>query len=178
MVTVSLCRCRRSSMAPRERKTAYWIVGPDMTVSMLLEAVRAWVQAGGDRSQLKFFFCVENESLIAAFADEEVYVMDRIPIPPLHTIKLGPVNHLVKELATHWDGLKPALASLNITESDYHGGAYEGKQCTQILKKIELVNIPPEHKPFEVAFLALRDLEYMASKVNCPILYTNVDLFL
>ena len=125
------------------------------------------------RSQLKFFFCVENESLIAAFAGEEVYVMDRIPIPPLHTIKLGPVNHLVKELASHWDGFKPALASLNITESDYHGGAYDGKQCTQILKKIELMNIPPEHKPFEVAFLALRDLEYMASKVNCPILYTN-----
>ena len=120
------------------------------------------------RSQLKFFGCVENEPLIRAFAGEEVYVMDRIPIPPLHTIKLGPVNHLVRELASHWDGLKPALASLNIKESDYFGGAYEGKQCTQILKKIELLNIPPEHKPFEVAFLALRELEYMASKVNCP----------
>jgi hypothetical protein len=49
MVTASLCRCRKSSLAPRQKKTAHWIDGPDMTVAMLLEAVHAWVESGGDR---------------------------------------------------------------------------------------------------------------------------------
>ena len=49
MVTASMCRCTKSSLAPRLKKTAFWIVGPDMTVAMLLEAVRAWVESGGDR---------------------------------------------------------------------------------------------------------------------------------
>ena len=44
-----MSRCRKSSLAPRLRKTAHWIVGPDMTVAMLLEAVLAWVESGGDR---------------------------------------------------------------------------------------------------------------------------------
>ena len=57
------------------------------------------------------------------------------------------------------------LALLHIIRSEYHGGCFQGKQCSKILDNIEFLQIPEEKKPFKDAFIALRDLNHMAAKV-------------
>ena len=57
------------------------------------------------------------------------------------------------------------LALLHIFRDDYHGGCFEGNQCSSILASIQFLQIPEEHKPFEDALTALRDLNIMAAKV-------------
>jgi hypothetical protein len=59
------------------------------------------------------------------------------------------------------------LALLHIHQSEYHGGSYEGNQCSRILANIEFLQIPEEHKPFKDALIALKHLNDMASKVTC-----------
>ena len=57
------------------------------------------------------------------------------------------------------------LALLHIFRDDYHGGCFEGNQCSSILASIQFLQIPEEQKPFEDALIALRDLNIMAAKV-------------
>ena len=41
----------------------------------------------------------------------ETKVLLKAPPPPLHTVRLGPTNHLLNSLGTVWDGLQVIMGS-------------------------------------------------------------------
>ena len=51
-----------------------------------------------------------------------------IPLPPLHTILLGPVNHIIDNLKLLYPELENILKFLHIVNSNYHTGNLEGKR--------------------------------------------------
>lgn len=92
-----------------------------------------------------------------------------VPIPVLHCLKLGPVNHIIMALREVYPGVDEKLALMHLVLSAYHGGSYEGNECSKILNNIDKLCIPEDHKPFMDALTALRDLNIMACKVMANI---------
>ena len=171
--------CRKESLAPALKKTSGWIQGPNRTLDSLVADHTRWLsETGGDRRALKHYHSQEFLPLLTCEAGQSNLVLVRVPIPPLHCIKLGPVNHLVKALKEVYPGLNDRLAALHLQLSEYHGGCYQGKQCTTILKNIEALEIPDEHEPFKTALVALRDLNEMAAKVSMMSGFLNKKLLL
>ena len=65
-----------------------------------------------------------------------------IPPPPLHTILLGPVYHIFKELKKRFPKILKIVSELQIQRAKYHRRNFEGNQCRAILKKIKHMEIP------------------------------------
>ena len=87
----------------------------------------------------------------------ETKIIESFPPPPLHTVKLGPVNGLLELFSeTCPEETKEFLESNYITKEAYHGGELEGGQCDKLLKKIEKLEetIPDEHKSILDGFVA------------------------
>ena len=75
-------------------------------------------------------------------------IIIKAPPPPLHCVRLGPTNHLVRALRELWPDLqvflyivfleiikniqKVYLSRLHITEEAYHGREYEGNECKKV----------------------------------------------
>ena len=119
----------------------------------------------------------EHEPLING--DPEESVIKTIPPPPLHTILLGPVNHIMKELFKRRPNMLKTISALHIQRSKYHGRNFEGKhkskymqilillytgpQCRSLLKKIEELQIPEAFNKFKDVLLSLRDLHHLCN---------------
>ena len=73
--------------------------------------------------QVKEFYNVEHFPIF--HSKKDMKVIDLCPPPPLHLIKLGPVNKVYGELAKRLD-LTQFEKSINITKEQYHSGEYEG----------------------------------------------------
>ena len=78
----------------------------------------------GNRKNLKRFMNCEYEPLINGIEDDPI--IKTIPPPPLHTILLGPVNHVFKELLKRYKPILKKVSSLQIQRSKYHGRNFEG----------------------------------------------------
>ena len=58
---------------------------------------------------------------------KESSVIKLIPPPPLHVIRLGPVNKLMDSLDIHCpDITKEFLSGLHVVREQYHSGNFEG----------------------------------------------------
>ena len=93
-----------------------------------------------------------------------------IPPPPLHTILLGPVNHIFKELKKRFPKILQIVSELHIQRAKYHGRNFEGNQCRAILKKIEQMKIPDCFKEFKDVLLALKEIHEVC---NAQLLSSN-----
>ena len=62
--------------------------------------------------------------------DDPIYLT--ILPPPLHTILLGPVNHVIKELRKRHPVIMKTIDNLHIQQSKYHGKNFEGNQFRAI----------------------------------------------
>ena len=89
------------------------------------------------RNLLKLYGSSEFVPLLTAQDGQPSRVMDIIPIPVLHCIKLGPVNHIIKALCEVYPGVDDRLCRMHLVMSAYHGGQYEGRECSILLNNIE-----------------------------------------
>ena len=80
-----------------------------------------------NRANLKNYMNCENDPLLGG--DKDKPIINYIPPPPLHTILLGPVNHVVRELEKRYPKILKTLSKLHIQRSKYHGKSFEGNQC-------------------------------------------------
>ena len=130
------------------------------TIQNLLEDNALWVNSEQDRTFLKNFNNVEHKPLLKGKTGVETPTMDLLPIPGLHCIKLGPVNHLMKHLKKFVD-TKDFEKRHSLIEEMYHGGQYIGPDCEKIFSKLD--DLEEEVKKQNVATVAfvdaLRDLK-------------------
>jgi hypothetical protein len=122
----------------------------------------------GNRTNLKEHMNCEFDPLING--NPENSIIKVIHPPALHTILLGPVNHVFKELKKRFPKILKLVSSLHIQRSKYHGRNFEGNQCKNLLKKIEDMQIPECFKEFKDVFLAIRDLHEVC---NAQVLSCN-----
>ena len=71
------------------------------------------------------------------------------PPPPLHVIKLGPVNHLWNGLSKHHD-MAHIEKLLGLTKSDKQKKAFQGPECDKILRNLDFLQacLPEELHTF------------------------------
>ena len=135
LVNISIGICSHSSKHPCPYGQCYkdrhgnWIKGQDRTISNIRENRRTWMNRSrnkkGTRTNLKKYMNCEFEPLING--DPEDPIIKTVPPPPLHTVLLGPVNHLMKELIKRYPTILKTLSNLHIQRSKYHGRSFEGK---------------------------------------------------
>ena len=135
LVNISIGICSHSSKYPCPYGECYkdsqgnWIKGQDRTICNIRENRRTWMRRSrskkGKRTNLKKYMNCEFEPLING--DPEDPIIKTVPPPPLHTVLLGPVNHLMKELMKRYPKILKTLSNLHIQRSKYHGRSFEGK---------------------------------------------------
>ena len=125
------------------------------------------------RDRLKEYFNCESKPLLTC-DDENTPILYQIPPPPLHTILLGPVNHIVQHLLIHYPNLVNILHDLSIQKANYHGKSFEGNQCKLILRNIEKLNIPNNLIEFKNVLLKLKNLHFVCNSEILPCSYTKV----
>ena len=136
-----------------------WVKGCDRTIRNIQEHRKEWLSKSrkltGTKSTLKYHMNCENIPILDGDPDDPIYLT--IPPPPLHTILLGPVNHVFKELRKRHPVIMKTIDNLHIQQSKYHGKNFEGNQCRAILKSVHKLNIPKELVEFKNAFIAIKN---------------------
>ena len=135
LVNISIGICSHSSKYPCPYGECYkdsrgnWIKGQDRTIRNIRENRSTWMRRSrnkkGNRTNLKNYMNCEFEPLINS--DPEDPIVKTVPPPPLHTVLLGPVNHVMKELMKRSSKILKTLSNLHIQRSKYHGRSFEGK---------------------------------------------------
>ena len=135
LVNISIGICSHSSKYPCPYGECYkdsrgnWIKGQDRTIRNIRENRSTWMRRSrnknGNRTNLKNYMNCEFEPLINS--DPEDPIIKTVPPPPLHTVLLGPVNHVMKELMKRSSKILKTLSNLHIQRSKYHGRSFEGK---------------------------------------------------
>ena len=140
------------------KEEGLWNVGRDRTVEEINHFNQRWIdETGADPSKLKDYFNCKNKSLLKANNSGATKVIEACSPPPLHTVKLGPVNGLLDLLTENCpEETKEFLLENHITKEAYHGGELEGGQFDKLLKKIDYLEdtIPDEHKSILDGFAA------------------------
>ena len=151
---------------------------------------REYFDSDNSRKNIKDFKSCELLPLLEPLdlpEGAETPIWLKIPFPPLHTVIIGPVNHLEDNLMKFCDyegydcvwkniprenraenpvRIYENICSLN--KSDYHGQKMEGNQCQDFIKEKNLVKLEnllledgmPEDlvKKYIVAFTSIREV--------------------
>ena len=106
LVNITLGLCTHSSKHPCPYGECFrneygnWVKGRDGTIGNIKEHRAKWMERSrnkeGNRKKIKEHMNCEYEPLINGYPEDSM--INTIPPPPLHTILLGPVNHIMKEL--------------------------------------------------------------------------------
>ena len=122
------------------------------TLGRIRKMVQAYRNSGSQLKKASDFLNCIHEPLMSG--EDETPVLSIIPPPELH-LMLGAVNKIFEELNKAWgDNKGTTFASRhNICRTDYFGGGYEGNQCKEILKKVDLLaqELPPALQKFAEA---------------------------
>jgi hypothetical protein len=119
-----------------------WTHGPERTLESLVEDQKLWEDNSGIRAELKEYYNVEHKPLLHAsnnqllsnnFSTTSTLVL--LPPPGLHTILLGPVNHLWKALGKQID-LTPFEILFKLVKNDRQKKEFQGPQCKKVLRNL------------------------------------------
>ena len=101
-------------------------------------------------------------------------MIDIYPPPPLHLIKLGPLNKVYGESRNRVD-LTEFEKKINVKREEYHSGEFEGNECTRIMKNLDMLEELVAEEDCELLpFIEnLRDLKSLDEVVNSEILPEN-----
>ena len=127
-----LCQKAGLGMGPLW-KEGEWIKGEDCSLESLKDHQEQWWREGrANRTRLKEYYNVEFEPLFTTYRPVwlgpllPTYILEKIPPPPLHTFRLGPVNHIITCLAKYFPELEEHLANLHVVKEAYHRETFEG----------------------------------------------------
>ena len=161
----------------QNEETDEWIKGENRTFRNITENNEKWKQRSrsklGNRKVLKNFKNCEFVPLFGS-EDPDTPVLFKIPPPPLHTILLGPVNHIIDSLKKQHPSLTKILEKLNIQKAKYHGQKFEGNQCRKILKNIKKFKIPYDLHEYKTVLTSLSDLHKVCNQELLSYRYTEV----
>jgi hypothetical protein len=77
-----------------------WLKGRDRTLANIRQNQTKWMQRSRDKNgtwaNLKDHMNCEHDPLLGGNSNDPI--IKTIPPPPLHTVLLGPVSHIIKEL--------------------------------------------------------------------------------
>ena len=142
-----------------------WVKGPDRTINKIKMCRTKWINKSrnkeGNRANLKNYMNCEYIPLVNG--DPNDPIIKTIPPPPLHTVLLGPVNHVFKALEKKYPQILQTISKLHIQKSKYHGCSFEGNQCRSILRSIHKLNIPDRFSAFREVLLAINDLHRLCN---------------
>ena len=97
-----------------------------------------WVkETNADPKLLKNYFnCIYNPILKANDCGHSK-VINVAPPPPLHICKLGPFNHLIKNLSKLCpDHVEKFTETIHVSKEKYHNEDYEGNEINKFLKNL------------------------------------------
>ena len=67
-------------------------------------------------------------------------IIEKCPPAPLHVCKLGPFNHIIKNLAKiSPDAVAKFVDEIKVSREKYHGGEYEGNEISKCLNNIHVL---------------------------------------
>ena len=133
-----------------------WEKGELRHLEDLIATVTLWEEESGLREKLKEYNNVQHVPLLqtptAKLLDNDysdTLTLTLTPPPPLHVIKLGPVNHLWNGLSKHHD-MAHIEKLLGLTKSDKQKKAFQGPECDKILRNLDFLQacLPKELHTF------------------------------
>ena len=133
-----------------------WEKGELRHLEDLIATVTLWEEESGLREKLKEYHNVQHVPLLqtptAKLLDNDysdTLTLTLTPPPPLHVIKLGPVNHLWNGLSKHHD-MAHIEKLLGLTKSDKQKKAFQGPECDKILRNLDFLQacLPKELHTF------------------------------
>ena len=122
-----------------------WEKGDLRDLEDLIADFTMWHEESGLRQQLKEYNNVQHVPLLqtptAKLLDNDhsdTLTLTLTPPPPLHVIKLGPVNHIWKGLSKQHD-MGHIEKMLCLTKSDKQKKAFQGPECDIILGNLDFL---------------------------------------
>ena len=129
----------------RKNSEGVWEKGDLRHIGNLIEDFALWEDESGLREMLKEYHNVQHVPILQiptakllANDHSDTLTLTLTPPPPLHVIKLGPVNHLWKGLSKHYD-MTHIEQMLCLTKSDKQKRAFQGPECDIILRNLDLL---------------------------------------
>ena len=149
--------------AEYDAKKSIWKLSPsDRTFAQIKENNDNWMrETKGNKEKLKHYFNCIHPPMKCFDNYLEMKVIDKCPPPPLHVCKLGPFNHIIKNLAKLCpDEVKKFIKTVQVSPEKYHGGDYEGNEIDKCLRNIgELEKLlTDEYFEFIEAFKSIKEL--------------------
>ena len=150
-----------------------WVKGDLRHLEDLIADFTLWEEESGLRQQLKDYNNVQHVPLLqtptAKLLDNDhsdTLTLTLTPPPPLHVIKLGPVNHLWKGLSKQHN-MEQIEGILRLTKSDKQKKAFQGPECDIILRNLDFIESSlPERLHTFVDALRQVALVYQVSTAN------------
>ena len=127
-----------------------WIGGVYRTLESILSDHTLWELESGQKKDLKEYFNVQYEPIVKAPTAKlldndhsETKTLLLLPIPPLHVIRLGPVNKIWKGLSAkeHFGQVNEFEKLLGLVRKDRQKKEFQGPQCVKILNNLELLRM-------------------------------------
>ena len=149
-----------------------WIAGEYRTLESILSDHTLWELESGVRNDLKEYFNAINEPFVKAPNAKllendlsETKTLLLTPIPPLHVIRLGPVNKIWKGISQKYPNVEEIEKVLGLVRKDRQKKEFQGPQCVKILNNLELIrrSLPAELHSYVDALESLKTIYQMAT---------------
>ena len=148
-----------------------WIAGEYRSIENILNDHTLWQMESGIKNDLKEYFNAIHEPIVKASNAKllendhsETKTLLLTPIPPLHVIKLGPVNKIWKGLSkkTHMDEIE---ALLGLVRKDKQKKEFQGPQCVKILNNLDLLRmyLPQDLHSYVDALESIKNIYQIAT---------------
>ena len=124
-----------------------WVAGEYRSIENILSDHTLWQSESGLKKDMKNYFNAIREPIVKASNAKllendhsETKTLLLTPIPPLHVIRLGPVNKIWKGLSqkTSMDDIESLLG---LVRKDMQKKEFQGPQCVKILNNLDLVRL-------------------------------------
>ena len=151
-----------------------WIPGEYRTLESILNDHTLWELESGVRNELKEYFNAIHEPILKApnaklleNDHSETKTLLLTPIPPLHVIRLGPVNKIWKGLAQKetFGQLDRFEKLLGLVRKDRQKKEFQGPQCVKILNNLDLLRLtlPANLHSYVDALESIKNIYQMAT---------------
>ena len=124
-----------------------WVAGEYRSIENILSDHTLWQSESGLKKDMKNYFNAIREPIVKASNAKllendhsETKTLLLTPIPPLHVIRLGPVNKIWKGLSqkTSMDDIESLLG---LVRKDMQKKEFQGPQCVKILNNLDLLRL-------------------------------------